>query len=560
MIRFEIWHKDTKQSELILDKKLIKIGRDFDNDVCLDDLSVSRHHAEIEQIDDKYLIRDLGSKNGTYVNQQRLLEGTINDKDEISLGEIKLVFNIIDSDKPSGLEDYLLHLEDKFVHQEVVEKEITRYQIRKELADTEEKPTDIKYLRLKARLQAHIEIGELLLRSELTLTDLLARIINLIHQHINFDYGAILLYDKKQEKLLPRAIYINPEENTQSLSISNSICNTCFSARTAIISSDAFRDPRFEDSDSISKYQVRSVMAVPMLGRDLPYGVIYVYNKEPQQPFGDDDLNFLIALADEVSLALENFFLREELLRHERLASIGKTIAALSHYIKNILLIAEGASAAIEKAIEDKDFSKIENSWEILKANNERLTDLIQNMLHYAKAKPSILTNDNINVLVRQLTRSIQPKLAKNQIKLTLNLDDSIGNSWLDTHGLYRCLLNLIVNSIEAIEDKPDGEILISTELEQDKNQIVIIVQDNGCGIPADLLPHIYEPFFTTKGRKGTGLGLPITKRIINEMGGTIECESETGVGTTFIIKIPIIKERSEKISESSEFFTPFMK
>lgn len=101
---------------------LIKIGRDFDNDVCLDDFSVSRHHAEIEQIDDKYIIRDLGSKNGTYVNQQHLLEGPITDKDEILIGEITLVFNLIDSEKPSGLEDYLLHLEDKFVHQEVVEK------------------------------------------------------------------------------------------------------------------------------------------------------------------------------------------------------------------------------------------------------------------------------------------------------------------------------------------------------------------------------------------------------------------------------------------------------
>ncbi len=143
-------------------------------------------------------------------------------------------------------------------------------------------------------------------------------------------------------------------------------------------------------------------------------------NKESEQPFGDDDLNFLIALADEVRLALENFFLREELLRHERLASIGKTIAALSHYIKNILLIAEGATAAIEKAIEDKDFSKIENSWEILKANNERLTDLIQNLLHYAKAKPSVLTNGNIIVMVRQLARSVQPKLAKKPDKTYL--------------------------------------------------------------------------------------------------------------------------------------------
>lgn len=143
-------------------------------------------------------------------------------------------------------------------------------------------------------------------------------------------------------------------------------------------------------------------------------------NKESEQPFGDDDLNFLIALADEVRLALENFFLREELLRHERFASIGKTIAALSHYIKNILLIAEGATAAIEKAIEDKDFSKIENSCEILKANNERLTDLIQNLLHYAKAKPSVLTNDNIIVMVRQLARSVQPKLAKKPDKTYL--------------------------------------------------------------------------------------------------------------------------------------------
>ncbi|MCX7766379.1 MAG: FHA domain-containing protein, partial [Candidatus Sumerlaeia bacterium] len=319
MIRFEIWEKDKKQRELLLDKEIIRIGRDSDNDVCLDDISVSRHHAEIKQSEDKYFIRDLGSKNGVYVNKQRLLEGMVTDKDEIHLGETKLVFHLIDSDKPSGLEDYLLRLEDEFIHQKVMEREITRNQIRKDLADTEEKPTDIKYLRIKARLQAHIEIVELLLRSELTLTDLLVRIINLIHRHISFDYGAILLYDKKQQKLLPRAVYINPEENTQSLSISASICNTCFSERTAIISSDAFRDPRFEDSESISKYQVRSVMAVPMLGREAPYGVIYVYNKEPQQPYGDDDLNFLIALADAVSLALENFFLREELLRHERL-------------------------------------------------------------------------------------------------------------------------------------------------------------------------------------------------------------------------------------------------
>ena len=123
-----------------------------------------------------------------------------------------------------------------------------------------------------------------------------------------------------------------------------------------------------------------------------------------------------------------------------------------------------------------------------------------------------------------------------------MDLDRSIGQVCIDAKGIYRSILNLVSNAIFAFDTRESGFVSIQTKL-LNNNYFKIIVSDNGAGISKENLSHIFDVFFTTKGSKGTGLGLPVTKKIITEHEGTIDVSSVPNEGTIFTITIPIKKE-----------------
>ncbi len=557
MILLEVWHNDNKTSEFLSDKKSLAIGRAPECDIVINDPSISREHAEIEQRNSTYYIRDLDSKNGVIVNKETVLECSLHNDDRIRLGETEIVFSVLHQKRTTPSENLMVKVEDVPLTSEILEQHIQPETGNQAIDKAASSDSYIE--QLNARIRIHLELDELLRDSSLTLDDLLYQILAYIIKEVSFDIGSIFIKDSLRETLVPRAIYRNPDSDESSARISRTIINACYDNSTAVISADASRDPRFRESESIAKYEIHSVMCIPLIGRESSPGVLYICGKEPEEPYSEKDLNFLLAISREITLGVENFILRENMKRQERMASIGVTIAGLSHYLKNILLVAEGSFSLLEDAVQEESIEKIKKFWSSLKDNNQKLTELIQDMLLYARAKPSVYSRENINVLLQQISRTLEPRLNKNNISLSLDLDESIGMCWLDAHGLYRSLLNLIINAIESFEDEHDGDILLTSEIDPENNNLLLTVQDNGSGIDPEDLPHIYEPFFSTKSGKGTGLGLALTKRLVKEWGGTLECDSKPGVGTTFIFRLPILDEPPERLPERPDFYTPFM-
>jgi two-component system NtrC family sensor kinase len=158
-------------------------------------------------------------------------------------------------------------------------------------------------------------------------------------------------------------------------------------------------------------------------------------------------------------------------------------------------------------------------------------------MLEYARTPHVRKTPADLNRIVRETCESFKTEFENKGIVVKLRLDRRVAESMLDVAGLERALVNLLVNAREAIKHD-HGEIVIETQVKP-SGDLVLIVEDNGAGIPAAKLPRIFFPMFTTKSEHGTGLGLAMVKKGLAAVGGTIRVYSTENVGTRFVITLP---------------------
>lgn len=224
--------------------------------------------------------------------------------------------------------------------------------------------------------------------------------------------------------------------------------------------------------------------------------------------------------------------LREETLRLDRLASLGKLAAGIAHEIRNPLT---GISLLLDDL---HDRANLSNEERILlrKALDEieRMERLITSLLSFAAPPRAELRSGDLAAAITGLVLLVQRPCEKQGITLTVQLDEGLSGCRFDAEKLQQALLNLVKNAQEAMP--AGGTLVIRVSADHDGN--LISVSDSGPGIEADDLELVFEPFFTRKGA-GTGLGLSITKRIIEEHGGTLTVTSSPGKGATFTIRLP---------------------
>jgi signal transduction histidine kinase len=216
---------------------------------------------------------------------------------------------------------------------------------------------------------------------------------------------------------------------------------------------------------------------------------------------------------------------------------MGQAISGLSHYIKNILAAMETSHAMVEKALAADDLAIISRVWKILRRSNQRISNLVLDMLAYSKERKPETQLCQVNQICKEAAELIYDRMQAKKGKLNLDLDQELPRINVDPQGIHRCLLNLLTNAVDAVEED-DGEVRISTHY-QEENGMLITVEDNGSGIPEQISQRIFDVFFSTKGSQGTGLGLAVTKKIIEEHGGRIEVQSIPDQGTTFTIQLP---------------------
>ncbi len=242
--------------------------------------------------------------------------------------------------------------------------------------------------------------------------------------------------------------------------------------------------------------------------------------------------------------------LEQEKLDAERLAAVGQTVAGLAHTIKNLLMGLEGGMYMMDSGFSRSDATRITTGWEILQRNFEKTTTLVKDFLAFAKGRIPELRPTDPNSLARDIVNLYVEAARLQGVELSLEAGPEVKPASLDPQGMETCITNLLSNGIDAAGMRPEkgGKVVLRTR--EDGNTLVFEVVDNGDGMDWEVQGKVFTTFFTTKGTKGTGLGLLTTRKIVQEHGGRLDMESTPGQGSTFRIRLP--RERLEAIARKA--------
>jgi len=272
------------------------------------------------------------------------------------------------------------------------------------------------------------------------------------------------------------------------------------------------------------------------------------------KPINDDVLEIALKRADEkirmrrqLQQYTENLeqLVQEKtqrLIAAERLAAVGQTVAGLSHAIKNIAGSLKGGMFVLEKGIELDHRQYLLQGWEMVKGNVDKIKNLSLDLLDYAKGTDIDYQLGDPNTPAQEVGDLMKARAEECGIDLRLELAQDLEPILFDPEAIHRCLMNLVTNAIDACQngsvDQARKHIVLRT-LKVPGWGVEYQVSDSGCGMDEDVLSKIFRSFFSTKGTRGTGIGLMLTQKIINAHNGVIQVESNKGVGSTFTMRLP---------------------
>jgi two-component system, NtrC family, sensor kinase len=233
----------------------------------------------------------------------------------------------------------------------------------------------------------------------------------------------------------------------------------------------------------------------------------------------------------------------EHALHTEKMASIGKMAAVLAHEINNPLSGILTYAKLLRKWVDSEDGGKnrlkdIDDSLDLIASESRRCGDLVKNLLTFSRSTPINLQSTNLNQVIDRSLRLVHHQFDLANVHVELELDPELPPTVCDGAQIEQVLLALMMNALDAMPQ--GGNLWVTTKLERKDGAVRIIVRDDGCGIPAEILPRMFEPFLTTKETgRGVGLGLAISRSILERHNGSIEVQSEVGRGTTFTVTLP---------------------
>jgi signal transduction histidine kinase len=231
-----------------------------------------------------------------------------------------------------------------------------------------------------------------------------------------------------------------------------------------------------------------------------------------------------------------------QLLEAERMAAVGQTVTELSHTIKNIADGLKGSIFVLGKGIELNNKKYLLEGWQMVEANVEKIKNLSLDLLNYGKYVNLTVIRSDPNVPAREVVKLMQSKAEQLGIELRLELDEELEPLDFDPEGIHRCLLNLVANALDACQQDdsaPKQKAVMVRTCRPEGAGVEYQVSDNGRGMPQEVQSKVFQSFFSTKGTDGTGIGLMMTKRIVDRHRGEITVNSAEGVGSTFSIRLP---------------------
>ncbi|MFM2012046.1 MAG: Sporulation kinase [Planctomycetota bacterium] len=532
----------------VLSESKQRIGRDSRCEIHLDDTETSRKHAEIEFTKGEYSLTDLKSSNGTIVNGKVIQSKVLCDGDRIQIGKFLFVFRLRESNPSSTDKDYLTQ-SIAIVPDGAMES--SQIRSRADLSDPVGE-TEFFDPETANPLSVNKSQWEIMYRTSLAVSrtldinQLLEQIVDLIFQWVQCDHACVMLQDESTGALNPVYRKNRKIQSNHQITISKTILDYVLSKEEGVLTSNAKEDRRWNSSASIEASGVCEAICVPMRGRYGVVGVLYIdtivsATKQSKYSelnvFNDEHLKMMVTIGHQAALAIEDTRFYQSTLQSEKLAAVGQTIANLSHHVKNILQGLRGGGYMVNEGLKSQNVDTIRSGWEICEKIHGRIESLVLDMLTMSKERKPKLQSIDLVQLIQDVLAIAKTSASDAKVELTWQPDESIENVSVDPEGIHHALLNLVLNAIDATGGRPDAKVLVKAT--QDPTSTQIVIEDNGIGIPKSQLTTIFSLFESTKGNRGTGLGLPVSQKIVREHGGEISVSSIVDQGTTFTISLP---------------------
>ncbi|MEK6674510.1 MAG: ATP-binding protein [Planctomycetota bacterium] len=516
----------------------VVIGRTSDQ-FPLSDFSTSRRHAELRAENGFWLLTDLDSSNGTYVNGQRVVQTTrLKHGDRIKVGGTVLAFSNMGHPDNSCKTDLIPDLIGLDAGEDASFSSIV---------STVDEPGQSVILQSPETADAVTawtimnKVAEAIGMSPKT-NFLLERVSDILFDHLVVDSLALLMFKGAPAKLVPQVVRCRAKDRGHPPKVftSRSIIDHVLEKREGVLSANAMSDGRFtreNQEDSIHRLGLRSIICVPMLVRGEVVGVIHLDCSMSRHVYTQDQLGLCQAIGRLTGVALDNARLLESRMRNERLAAIGETVAYLSHHIRNILQGMQGGAEVVELGFKKQSLEKAQSGWALIKRNLDRTLHLAMNMLTFSKDRQPLIELASLNRIVEDAMALAQNRANEKSVTIFSELEE-MPPVPLDADGIHQVTHNILRNAIEAVAS-PGGKVNVSTRYDASSGGATLTIRDNGPGIPPADRERIFDVFHSSKGHAGTGLGLAAAKKIVTELGGRIVVESTVHEGTAFHVILP---------------------
>ncbi len=495
----------------------------------LTDGTISRQHARIFFRNGRWLVEDIGSANGTFINDMEisrpmpLFSGGL-----IRCGETMLEFNSGKTPGPStaGEEEEDAEHFDATIVATIPSNQDSFILSAKGI----DKPPQAESLRIMYDLIAEAS-------NIFSIDNLLQVTLDKIFEVIKADTGFAMLTEK-DNKLRIKASKAKEAASGKEVPLSRTIIKEVINKQVGVLVSNTKTDNRFSPGDSILKHGIRSTICVPIKGRKQILGIMQVSCSVSKHTYTREELQLLTAIGYQSGLAVDNVRLYESLVQNERMAAMGETVAFLSHHIKNILQALTSGVEIVDLGLQQENIKDVKKTWPIVQRTLHRINQLILNMLAFSKERKPLFQSVDIISIIKEIVELEKIHAEERGVILMANLH-YVPPIHAESAGLQQAMLNLISNALETVPDQ-SGVVTVSSRFDTANNNVVVEVSDNGGGIAPEDQKKIFTPFFSSKGQKGTGLGLAVTRKVIKEHGGHIRVSSKVGMGTKFTITLPV--------------------
>lgn len=574
-----------------LRQRRLTVGRGNDQDVCLPDRKISSAHALLEPVAGGYRLRDLGSTNGTYVNGH-LVDGLriLRLGDEVRFGNTRVLYTDQDPDAvdwPSPASDVGGGSDLDLPPLDELAPKTVKFSIRdveRELLASDESTAGFASLQRKLTLLYRLSTAT---RGVVSSTPaLLEQALALLFEVTDADRGAFFLADPETAQL--RAVLLKSRRGkpAKETGISRSILAQVLATGEVILSEDAMRDERFNANRSILTNRIRSALAVPMRVGDAMVGVLHLDKRSARRPFGQEDLQLAVIVAQQAGAAIANARLferislanreleeaRDEILRWnqelehkvaERTAEVqaqarriedlsrqkDQLLGMVAHDLRTpiaaMLGFAEVALAGLDVGI---DAERTREDIEVIRTTAQEMSDLLNDLLDVSRLEAGKVNVDpqplDLAGQIAASRRRYEVWAQGKEIAFSAFLPDGGLVALADGKRIQQVLNNLVSNAIKF--SSPGGRITLTARREGDRAQVS--VADTGLGIEPEDLERIFVSYEqasarATAGEHGSGLGLAIAKKLIEAHGGEIWVESRKGVGSRFSFTLPLGEE-----------------